>query len=765
MADQVHCNGVFKGGGAKGVAYVGALEICHDAGIVFDAVAGSSAGAITASLVAAGIPATRLQKLMKAALRTIDRPLFALPRPSRSSLLRNERLGAWLDDVLAGEVWGEPGVGDTARRHCTFLELYEHSKIELFVVAMDLASRQPIVFSHRLTPHMSVTSAVLASSAIPVAFPPVLVRDENEVFRLVDGGAFANYPRFVFDDPSFRQHHGLPEIDDIPTIGFILTDPAIEPVAMSTGPSRDLRSVDAGRFSTDRGSAVRELGPLGAVLTSPILRWSLVVFPLVLVAMISTWVVTEMRQGYPVVGSVPEELDPLEDATLMLLAVTTGAIGLFGIVTMLSLMRLGREVLDVGVMGAVAAMGVGPSVPYWTGTAPGQRHVAVRIPVPSKLRTLSFRPSDSVADDALAAGRAATAAQLQRSFGLDVTAPRPIPGSRVFPGSRWQRMRRWVHTSRSREARIVRRLGVLGRARRTRAWLRSTVIYSTMLGFAALGSVAFSELLQQRVASGVAALAGTAALGLLILYLLAARKHRRSATPFPFLRRRSTGALVTLVALGIASTIVVLTFALASDRASVAAVATADRVPATVRYVLPRSNKALVWVEPVPTLSPAEIDRLRVDHRGTPITRCDQTALQPDLGIRTAVERVNARVATLGAPERCIVLDTDVNGLRVGQRVTILAKVDRGLVLLEGDQWSTEFLVGPISVFIACLLLLGLSYHAGRALRWRHRYERIFSDRSTGPAGRGWVRSPVEAARRRPWRPRSGRRSGRRTRP
>ena len=47
-------NAVFKGGGAKGVAYAGAIRAMEERGYTFGSVAGTSAGAITAALLAAG---------------------------------------------------------------------------------------------------------------------------------------------------------------------------------------------------------------------------------------------------------------------------------------------------------------------------------------------------------------------------------------------------------------------------------------------------------------------------------------------------------------------------------------------------------------------------------------------------------------------------------------------------------------------------------------------------------------------------------------
>lgn len=54
MSTAKESNAVFKGGGAKGIAYAGAIQACEEHRIVFPEVAGSSAGAITATLVACG---------------------------------------------------------------------------------------------------------------------------------------------------------------------------------------------------------------------------------------------------------------------------------------------------------------------------------------------------------------------------------------------------------------------------------------------------------------------------------------------------------------------------------------------------------------------------------------------------------------------------------------------------------------------------------------------------------------------------------------
>jgi predicted acylesterase/phospholipase RssA len=52
--------GIFEGGGAKGLAHVGALKAAENRRINFHGVAGTSAGAIVASLIAAGYSSDEL---------------------------------------------------------------------------------------------------------------------------------------------------------------------------------------------------------------------------------------------------------------------------------------------------------------------------------------------------------------------------------------------------------------------------------------------------------------------------------------------------------------------------------------------------------------------------------------------------------------------------------------------------------------------------------------------------------------------------------
>lgn len=239
--------GVFEGGGAKGVLYRGALEaMVEDPNDSwwFAAAAGASAGAITATLVAAGFRPDQVGEQTKAGLARLERRATwsnALLRVrDGESYLDQEGLREWLRELLAGQVLeltDEEG-GETI----TFEELHDVTEVELDVIAVDLVRQRPIVFNYALTPQCQVADAVLASAAIPLAFEsrslwvPAPTPDAKPSLGLiVDGGVISNFPQWVFTDRSFREWAGLKQIPaTIPVVGFLLDEQG-ESAAMNAG--------------------------------------------------------------------------------------------------------------------------------------------------------------------------------------------------------------------------------------------------------------------------------------------------------------------------------------------------------------------------------------------------------------------------------------------------------------------------------------------------------------------------------------------------
>ena len=197
--DMVGINAVFMGGGARGVVYAGAIRSVLRNGFFFRSAAGSSAGAIMAAFVAARLNPEQFEIAASQALtHATIRPFAGSCRISSKALYSVRRLGSYIEKLLRQQMeWltGAPRNNNTA---VTFRELFEASNVELNVVAMDLATKQPVVFNHVTSPYCQVTDAVLASCAIPTGMRSrrlaVLETGTTpRIHRLVDGGAWANF--------------------------------------------------------------------------------------------------------------------------------------------------------------------------------------------------------------------------------------------------------------------------------------------------------------------------------------------------------------------------------------------------------------------------------------------------------------------------------------------------------------------------------------------------------------------------------------------
>lgn len=204
-------NLVFEGGGVKGVAYAGALQVLEDAGIAgqVKGVAGTSAGAITAALVAAGYTGDELATT----LLTLDFTTFEDGRLEGPVRLVEEygwyRGGAFLDWLGARM---EAKLGSKA---VTFADLAARKRPDLRVVATDVSTHAPEVFSLATTPDVPVAEAVRMSMSIPFFF--AAVRTNGRVY--VDGGAAWNYPVEIFDAEGTNWE----------TLGFRLESPGPPP--------------------------------------------------------------------------------------------------------------------------------------------------------------------------------------------------------------------------------------------------------------------------------------------------------------------------------------------------------------------------------------------------------------------------------------------------------------------------------------------------------------------------------------------------------
>lgn len=227
---------VCEGGGVRGIGLVGAVDALANAGYRFPRVAGTSAGAIVASLVAAlqvaGAPLSKLAEIMREIdyRKFLDHNLLGrIPVIGGGlSLLVSDGVyrGAYLEQLLADRLaeFGVRTFGDLRTG-----EEPDQFAWSLVVTASDLSRRRLVRIPWDLPDYgidpdkFSVARAVHASAAIPYVFEPVRVGGAT----WVDGGLLSNFPVDLFDRPGPRW----------PTFGIRLSArPGIPPTHSVHGP-------------------------------------------------------------------------------------------------------------------------------------------------------------------------------------------------------------------------------------------------------------------------------------------------------------------------------------------------------------------------------------------------------------------------------------------------------------------------------------------------------------------------------------------------
>lgn len=229
-----HADLVFEGGGVKGIGLAGALSTLEEREYNPQNIAGTSAGAITAALLAAGYSAEELREI----IITLDYRQFQdrgwedkMPLIERSlsmlldlGLYEGNRFMAWMRERL--EAKGVRTFADLV--HDEFADDPRY-RSRLQVIASDVTKHELLVLP-RDAPKLGiepddldVALAVRMSMSIPVFFEPVrLVNPKTgDVHVIVDGGMLSNYPVWLFDSAAG-------EVPEWPTFGLLLVEPKPE---------------------------------------------------------------------------------------------------------------------------------------------------------------------------------------------------------------------------------------------------------------------------------------------------------------------------------------------------------------------------------------------------------------------------------------------------------------------------------------------------------------------------------------------------------
>ncbi|MDR1917375.1 MAG: patatin-like phospholipase family protein [Christensenellaceae bacterium] len=207
---------IIEGGGVKGIALAGAICELEKNGYRPKNVAGTSAGAIIASLLSAGYTAAEIEKELKKldykkilGEDLIDK--FGMLGKG-ASLFRSfgiyncDYLENFIGALLARK--GKMVFGDLPKWMPNGQDCERCKRLyNLCVTATDLTTGRLLVLPDDLTQFgidpakFSIARAVRISMSFPLFFEPVRLKDMNgKTHYLVDGGMLSNYPAFILDN-------------------------------------------------------------------------------------------------------------------------------------------------------------------------------------------------------------------------------------------------------------------------------------------------------------------------------------------------------------------------------------------------------------------------------------------------------------------------------------------------------------------------------------------------------------------------------------
>lgn len=206
-------NGVFEGGGIKGLAYIGAIRFLEERGFQFKQVGGSSVGSLFSALLAAKYNSYEIEKIVSEfdiniltatkSKKTIAKFINGIKYKGLYTMSYFEN---FLDNML----------DDKNCRYFRDVKVGEDYLLKIIVT--DYKNKKMITIPNDLGEYnyskdaFPIAKAVAMSCSMPIVFIPYKIHDN--VF--IDGGVVNNFPINLFSS------------SNIPTIGFKLNEYAKE---------------------------------------------------------------------------------------------------------------------------------------------------------------------------------------------------------------------------------------------------------------------------------------------------------------------------------------------------------------------------------------------------------------------------------------------------------------------------------------------------------------------------------------------------------
>lgn len=205
-------NLVLEGGGIRGLAYPGALQVLENKEILkkIQNVAGTSAGAITALMIALDYNSHEIDSILqtlKIQQFNDGKDIFGKIKRVRKEygIFKGDRYEKWLSQLIKNKT----GDAKTSFLQLHTLHTSNSNFKDLFCTGTNITRQQLQTFSWEKTPQMQLKTAVHVSGCIPIYFKPVAIdslwqevsikKNKNHFDLYIDGGMLANYPINMFD--------------------------------------------------------------------------------------------------------------------------------------------------------------------------------------------------------------------------------------------------------------------------------------------------------------------------------------------------------------------------------------------------------------------------------------------------------------------------------------------------------------------------------------------------------------------------------------
>ncbi len=205
-------NLVMEGGGVRGLAYSGALEVLEQKGILdnIDRVAGSSAGAIAGLMVSLGYNSFEIDSILQnLKIQEFNDGKSWIGKFKRIKtefgLYKGDKFESWLGQLIEFK---------TGNANITFNELHRlhlsnRAFKDFYCTGTNITQQRLDILSWKTMPDMKLSTAVHISGCIPFYFKPVPINPAGKEVALgdttvkydlyVDGGMLCNYPINMFD--------------------------------------------------------------------------------------------------------------------------------------------------------------------------------------------------------------------------------------------------------------------------------------------------------------------------------------------------------------------------------------------------------------------------------------------------------------------------------------------------------------------------------------------------------------------------------------